>query len=1120
MASSSPRKAQSASGPSLQTSGPSAKRSSSKADLGEPKPKRQRTKAGCITCRVRGKKCDETRMDNGETCETCKRLRLHCLGFQDRRPDWLRSKENIKTWRKRVTDFLLSQGLVKGHAGCGLRPGNLPDAVLTIEEMRRDLDASVGPGGSADSPSGPLQDHERDLEPEPPHSFGNPDSHVILPPLQNIPRPNEVDSTQYLGKRFEDAIGGISNEDNRHRWVPPPPFSPMKQYDQESKYTLPPPPASRMYSNGPVNFAMQGHPPLPSPTMQTGHYDRNARQSQISPMSDPNQERQYSNLQPVSPRDQVYSNGASNEAPRHSSMYGDISSGSTSAPIPIPLVAPSSSSGYTQAPPSDPGHSSGPDRFPMRSTHMRHDSFTQMQRRNDSLYHPYPVPMNHRNSTSSQVSSSSGGDMRSPSFRSDPLTIRTGSIRPSSSTSPTQYHMGSAGSMSSSASDHYGGGYPMYPGGDATPSYGSYVNTSMSIQSLLQASNTPVTTTGPPSALSTIVQTPTSAVTVYGPVPSETTVDGGVRMTTTYFQGYPTTAFIDYGTGTRDVIFNAPLLHTVPTISPSDFHYRRYFAEVIGVQYRLANQETLRQVMFELAERSPVVKSSVSLLSVLYFQAQELVKAGIGGSVGDAIGEGSGLRTPGNVLVPGSNYIDMSNYPAFDLGVPGLGFINSSSALPTTSNARAQFDLLYARIKKLLIEARIDKGDRYDEGDAMASLHVISAFLFSGGRGDWNHFLQIAAAWVQSRIFDYSRNVVAALADMNSMERFIFRTTMWFDVFGSISLCQSPRFLDVYRALFSPGALDAITTISVETNMDRVMGCPNEVILAFAEIADLEARKESLVKQWNSGMPLGQYPNQWGLPGQDSMELWRQEMESIEIEGHRIEKYVPEAMGPAALPMDRFVEVHSGPPSSHPQHQPHASTMNAAGEAPAASLEFSGMDMNLFGTSLGPFTWYGPGDPSSSAAGPSAASTSQASEYIQLEDATRVYVDPDEDKRGKIAEVFRHAARLYLHSVISGCNPLVPKIRRAVQATIRALEVSFTCTSLPFLFLFYSILFFSFFFFFGFLWRLVPRALSCIFFGEMESSGRRETKRAGSNVISDTSEPPHGREGGSIVDLI
>ncbi|KAG8830744.1 hypothetical protein FRC17_004307 [Serendipita sp. 399] len=996
MASSSPRKAQSASGPSLQTSGPSAKRSSSKADLGEPKPKRQRTKAGCITCRVRGK-----------------------------------SKENIKTWRKRVTEFLLSQGLVKGHAGCGLRPGNIPDATLTLEEMRRDLDASAGDADNADSPSGPLQDHERDLEPEPPHSYGNPDGHIILPPLQNIPRSGEAENGQYLGKRFEDAIGGISNE-NRHRWVPPPPFSPRKEYDTESKYTLPPPPASRAYPNGPPNFTIPGHPP----TMHPGPYDRDMRQPHIPQAPDTSQGRQFPGLQPISPHGPTYSNGTSNDAPRHSSMYGDITSEPNSAPIPIPLATPSSNPGYNQAPLSDPGHTSAQDRFLMRSTHTRHDSITQMQRRNDQYYHPYP--MVHRNSTSSQMSSSSsGGDLRSPSsYRSD-LTLRTGSIRASSSTSPTQYHLGSAGPMSSSSSDHYSGAYSTYPSGDTTT---SYVNTNMSIQSLIAASNTPVTTTGPTSALTPMIPPPTA--TVYGPVTGETTVSNNVgTMTTTYFQGYPTTAYIDYGSGAQQVIFNAPVLHPAPSISPSDFHYRRYFAEVIGVQYRLANHETLRRVMFELAERSPVVKSSVSLLSVLYFQAQELVKAGIGGSIGDAIGDGSGLRNPGGMIMPGHGYmgsVDITNYPALDLGVPGLGFINSSSAISTTTSARAQFDLLYARIKKLLNDARIDKGDRYDEGDAMASLHVISAFLFSGGRGDWNEFLQIASAWVQSRIYEYSRNVVAALAEMNSMERFIFRTTMWFDVFGSISLCQTPRFLDIYRALFSPGALDAITTISVETNMDRVMGCPNEVILAFAEIADLEARKEVLVKQWNSGMAMGQYPLEWG---HDPMEIWRQQMEAIEIEGYRIEKYVPEAMGPAALPMERFVEVHSGPQHSQSQQQAsQAVSMNANINNTASNLEFSGIDMNLFGSNLGPFTWYGPADPSPAATSTAGASTSHGGGFGHPDDLNQGYVDPDEDKRGKIAEVFRHAARLYLHSVISGCNPLVPKIRRAVQATIRALE--------------------------------------------------------------------------------
>ena len=41
----------------------------------------------------------------------------------------------------------------------------------------------------------------------------------------------------------------------------------------------------------------------------------------------------------------------------------------------------------------------------------------------------------------------------------------------------------------------------------------------------------------------------------------------------------------------------------------------------------------------------------------------------------------------------------------------------------------------------------------------------------------------------------------------------------------------------------------------------------------------------------------------------------------------------------------------------------------------------------------------------------------------------------------KVAEVFRHAARVYLHSVIEGCDPQIPATRRAVLASIQALTV-------------------------------------------------------------------------------
>jgi Fungal specific transcription factor domain len=550
--------------------------------------------------------------------------------------------------------------------------------------------------------------------------------------------------------------------------------------------------------------------------------------------------------------------------------------------------------------------------------------------------------------------------------------------------------------------------------------------------------------------MNTMVATPTTVYQGGDQNPGENNTN---TMAMTYFPGYSSN--YAENTGAQEPVYQPLMIQATPTMS-RDFYLDRYFNQVIGVQYRLANLQTLPRQMSELSERSPAVKTSISLLSVLYLEAQQLAQSGVAGTL---LGSRAIDATGRGAILGDSDPYSNPQFPLLELGVPGYGFINSSSLLPSNStNFRAQYDLLYARVKKLLAESKIAKGERYDQGDAMACLHVISAFLFSGGRGDWDQFLQIAAQWVWGCVSDYGGNVAEALRDMDSMGRFIFRyvdgcgstvfvgvfiithrTTMWMDVFGSISLCKSPRFIQIYRTLFRPGALDTMIESSVETNMDRVMGCPNEVILAFAEIADLEARKDQLVRRLNEGLPathptpgLAGFPGAWRAEdaSADSRARWQQEMASLEAEGLHIERLIPEALGPAALPMDRFVEIHSAPPPN---------SFSGTANPQAQNLEFSGVDLNLFGGNALQGPW-----PSNMQAGTSGVSVNPVSDTD-----LGGYIDPDEDKRGKIAEVFRNAARVYLHSVISGCDPLVPAIRRAVQATIRALEVS-NSPSLPF----------------------------------------------------------------------
>lgn len=248
---------------------------------------------------------------------------------------------------------------------------------------------------------------------------------------------------------------------------------------------------------------------------------------------------------------------------------------------------------------------------------------------------------------------------------------------------------------------------------------------------------------------------------------------------------------------------------------------------------------------------------------------------------------------------------------------------------------------------------------------------------------------------------------------------------MWMDVFGSISLCRTPRFLQIYRSLFRPGALDTSGAIAVETNMDRVMGCPNEIVLAFAEIANLEARKVEALQRFSgqqagilATMDANGFPLSWAYSGTGPADLFRQELAAIEIDGIEIERLIPEAYGPAALPMNRLVEIQVASEN----------TPNGQKKSP----EFT--DLNLFGSPPDAFVWLDSDASPSSNAGVAA--------HLGTAVETAGCVDPDEDKRGKIAEVFRNSARVYLHSVTAGCDPLVPKIRRAVQATIHALEVS------------------------------------------------------------------------------
>ncbi|KAG1905429.1 fungal-specific transcription factor domain-containing protein [Suillus fuscotomentosus] len=90
-----------------------------------------RAKSGCYTCRIRRKKCDEQPNNDG-SCQTCVRLRLQCLGFGAKRPEWLRASDKVVDLREKIKNFLAAQGMIKGHSGAGPRPNDQEPSILSL----------------------------------------------------------------------------------------------------------------------------------------------------------------------------------------------------------------------------------------------------------------------------------------------------------------------------------------------------------------------------------------------------------------------------------------------------------------------------------------------------------------------------------------------------------------------------------------------------------------------------------------------------------------------------------------------------------------------------------------------------------------------------------------------------------------------------------------------------------------------------------------------------------------------------------------------------------------------------------------------------------------------------
>ncbi|KAL0060184.1 hypothetical protein AAF712_013031 [Marasmius tenuissimus] len=119
-------------------------------------------RAGCWTCRIRRKRCDLERLE-GNSCRTCKRLTIECLGWGARRPEWMRNKQAVDDYKASIKAQLTRKGLIRGQprssmlqaqAGAGAAAGtSTPRAPRRNQRYSANSNGSTNGGASSTSPT-------------------------------------------------------------------------------------------------------------------------------------------------------------------------------------------------------------------------------------------------------------------------------------------------------------------------------------------------------------------------------------------------------------------------------------------------------------------------------------------------------------------------------------------------------------------------------------------------------------------------------------------------------------------------------------------------------------------------------------------------------------------------------------------------------------------------------------------------------------------------------------------------------------------------------------------------------------------------------------------------------
>ncbi|KAI6042544.1 fungal-specific transcription factor domain-containing protein [Pisolithus marmoratus] len=134
------------------------------------------------------------------------------------------------------------------------------------------------------------------------------------------------------------------------------------------------------------------------------------------------------------------------------------------------------------------------------------------------------------------------------------------------------------------------------------------------------------------------------------------------------------------------------------------------------------------------------------------------------------------------------------------------------------------------------------------EADANAALHLLSFSTFSGGATEWQPMFDIVNEWFVRTGITAHDNPKLAIMNMSNAARLALKSTMWLDVMSTVTLLAVPRYLQFYRRLYLGGGgfwatSGRYTLEELDTRVESLTACPDEILLGIAEISRLECWK-------------------------------------------------------------------------------------------------------------------------------------------------------------------------------------------------------------------------------------------------------------------------------------